>query len=229
MDESAENEFVDILSALQESGALERLILVGSWCLPVYRHVHGDAPEIPALRTTDLDFLVEDPKFKGEKIDVPKILESLGFSAEFDLNSKLVKYERRDLEIEFLSQRSRIAADVIPVPGLQLTAQILNYMEIARRYVSKVQYRGIPVKIPEMEAFVLHKVLVLPHRVTEAKRKKDAQTISGIASLISATPSMRRRICEIFDSFFGKWQKAVIKTARDNFPELLKILANGEN
>ena len=58
MENSPENSFAEILTQLQDAGALKRLILVGSWCLLVYRHTYDNAPEIPALRTTDLDFLV---------------------------------------------------------------------------------------------------------------------------------------------------------------------------
>ncbi len=186
--------------------------------------IYENSSEIPALRTTDLDFLVEDPKYRGELIDVPKILESLGFTAEYDQESTLVKYERNDLEIEFLSQRFRMVENVIPVPKLLLTAQVLSYMEIAKKFTQKIQYKGIRIKVPEIEAFILHKILVLPHRGTKTKREKDAQTVSGIANLISANSSMRARAREIFDTFYGKWQRKILQTAKDEFPVLFEIL-----
>lgn len=98
MESFAENEFGKILQSLDRAGVLDNLILVGSWSLPVYRFLY-ESPEIPVLRTTDLDFLVKNPKKISAKADVPKILEDLGFSCQFDISSQLIKFERQDLEI----------------------------------------------------------------------------------------------------------------------------------
>ena len=55
MTNSAIEKFDEILHVLSKVGALKRLILVGSWCLLVYREYYRNEL-IPVLRTMDLDF-----------------------------------------------------------------------------------------------------------------------------------------------------------------------------
>ncbi len=67
--------FIATLKALQEAGALNELILIGSWCLYFYRIYFENSPEIPVVRTLDIDFLVPNPSRIKKEINIPKILE----------------------------------------------------------------------------------------------------------------------------------------------------------
>lgn len=219
MANSAIEKFNEIIHALDEVGALRRLVLVGSWCLPVYRECRQNE-QIPVLRTMDLDFLIEKPKEKLPFIDVPATLGSLGFEPMFDATSSLVKYERLDLEIEFLSSRIRGDQRIVPVQHMNLNAQILSYMEIAQKYVQSVGYKGVSLKVPEMEAFILHKVLVYPLRNDERKKQKDRQTVGELSGIVIADESALERLRQIFSEFPSKWQKSILATARKDLPEL---------
>ena len=50
-----------VLKELQKAGVLKHLILAGSWCQYFYRRVFNASPEIPLLRTTDIDLLIPNP------------------------------------------------------------------------------------------------------------------------------------------------------------------------
>ena len=50
------------------------MVLIGSWVLPIYRVFFNNAPEIPVLRTTDVDFLVGMPPRVRREFDVPSEL-----------------------------------------------------------------------------------------------------------------------------------------------------------
>ena len=50
--------FFNILRELKKAGVLGDLVLIGSWCQYFYRIYFNGAPEIPAVRTVDLDFLI---------------------------------------------------------------------------------------------------------------------------------------------------------------------------
>ncbi len=50
--------FHTVLRELQEAGVLENLMLAGSWCQYYYRILFDMAPEIPLVRTPDIDFVV---------------------------------------------------------------------------------------------------------------------------------------------------------------------------
>lgn len=70
--------FLSVLKTLEEAGVLKELILIGSWCLLLYRHHFGGSDLIPAVRTTDLDLLVLRPGKPMRVADVPKALAKWG-------------------------------------------------------------------------------------------------------------------------------------------------------
>ena len=224
MENSPENSFIEVLTQLQGAGALRRLILVGSWCLLVYKHLYDNAPEIPALRTTDLDFLVREPKVQIPKINTPDVLEKLGFRPQNDYVSGLTKYEREDLEIEFLVAMMRNSDSIVKVPHLTLSAQMLAYMDIASKYSKQVSFKGIPLNVPEISAFVLHKILVQPLRDKEAKKEKDAETVRSLSDLIIDRNDLSVRTKEIYLELPPKLRKKIISEAKSKYPNIVKIL-----
>ncbi len=50
-----------VLNELHKKGVLDGLVIVGSWCQYYYKILFDNAPEIPLLRTMDVDFLVPNP------------------------------------------------------------------------------------------------------------------------------------------------------------------------
>ena len=92
-----------VLNKLQEAGALEKLVLAGSWCQYYYRILFNAPLEIPLIRTTDIDFLVPNPPKIIKAVDVTRLLNNLGFDNDFDYNTGLVKYVHPDLEIQFIT------------------------------------------------------------------------------------------------------------------------------
>jgi hypothetical protein len=200
--------FTEILRSLEQAGALNELVLVGSWALAVYRQLFDGHKSIPAVRTTDIDFLIANPNHVRQNIDIHGLLCKLGFLPFFDRDSVLVKYGHPQMEIEFLCARSRGNAQIQTVPNLHLTAQALNYMEIASKYAMPAEYNGIAVRVPELPAFVLHKILIHDKRSGE-KKEKDRQTIIGLGELVAESPDLRKRMVEIFTDFPGKWQAKI--------------------
>ena len=49
--------FHKMLIEFHSKGVLTNLILIGSWTLHIYRHYFSNTPEIPILRTTDVDYV----------------------------------------------------------------------------------------------------------------------------------------------------------------------------
>ena len=71
------NLFLATLGALHKSGAFEYIILIGSWCHYFYRIYFNNAPEIPVVRTMDIDFLIPNPVKIRKDINIPEILRAL--------------------------------------------------------------------------------------------------------------------------------------------------------
>ena len=70
-----------VLKELQAKDVLDGLVIVGSWCQYYYRILFDNAPEIPLLRTLDIDFLVPNPSKFKTKVDVSELLNLLGFDS----------------------------------------------------------------------------------------------------------------------------------------------------
>jgi hypothetical protein len=70
---------ITVLKRLEKAGVLPDLLLVGSWCVYFYRDYFKDSAHLSALRTRDIDFLIESPTKLRHQVDVPKLIEDLGF------------------------------------------------------------------------------------------------------------------------------------------------------
>ena len=56
---------LEILKRFQEHGILDNIILVGSWCVYIYKDYFKDNEFLPAIRTRDIEFLIPiPPKFE---------------------------------------------------------------------------------------------------------------------------------------------------------------------
>jgi len=143
-----------VLKELQEKGVLDGLVIAGSWCQYYYRILFDNAPEIPLIRTTDIDFLVPNPaKFKN-KVDVSDLLNTLGFDSDFDYSTGLVKYVHPDLEIQFLTPAlGRVKDSSYEIKQLNINAEGLTYMKMLQDYRFSMTYQDITVWLPEPEAF----------------------------------------------------------------------------
>jgi hypothetical protein len=72
-----------VLERLTNAGVLDDIVLVGSWCLEGYKSYFGRKTPLTALRTRDIDFLVPRPSRIRASVDVPALLEDLGFVTDF--------------------------------------------------------------------------------------------------------------------------------------------------
>lgn len=71
-----------------------------------------------------------------------------------------------------------------PVEKLHLSAQPLRYLSLAFDHTVFVEYCGHSVRVPEPEAFVLLKLLVIPRRKNDAKVAKDIQTVQDLGEFL---------------------------------------------
>ncbi len=53
--------FEIVIDALNEKNTLDNLILIGGWSQHFYKIYFNNTPEIPVLRTMDIDFLIPRP------------------------------------------------------------------------------------------------------------------------------------------------------------------------
>ena len=219
-----------VLKELQENEVLGGLVIAGSWCQYYYRILFDNAPEVPLIRTTDIDFLVPNPSVFKSSVDVSELLNGLGFDSDFDYNTGLVKYVHPDLEIQFLTPELGRAKDKpYEIKKLNINAEGLTYMKMLQDFKFSMEHNGITVWLPEPVAYVLHKLLINQKRKNPAKQAKDLNAAISIGELCLEFESHRERLKSIFDHMPKKWQKIVSDTIKDHSVELFDFLQKNKN
>ena len=72
-----------VIRRLHETGVLKHLVLIGSWCLPLYRDYFKDVGELYPVKTRDIDFLVPLASVFRKHVNLPDLLKDLGFIVGF--------------------------------------------------------------------------------------------------------------------------------------------------
>jgi hypothetical protein len=214
-----------VLKALQAKGILDGLVIVGSWCQYYYRILFDNAPEIPLLRTLDVDFLVPNPARFNKKVDVSEILNLLGFDSDFDYSTGLVKYVHPDLEIQFLTPAlGRAKETPYEIKKLNIKAEGLTYMKMLQDYTFTMTQNSITIRLPEPEAYILHKILISPRRQDMAKKDKDLMAAKSIGELCLEDEARRERLKTIYISLPKKWQRLISGISEPLSPDLFSFL-----
>lgn len=216
--------FEEVLSVLHRSGVLQELVLLGSWCLAVYREYFGHSPEIPLLRTLDVDFLIPNPPKITNSTDVPNLLEQLDFDAKYSVLGGFCKFVHPDLEIEFLTpEMGRGRSTPYKVPALRIVAQGLRYISLAQKHATAMHYKGVPVRVPEPAAFVLLKFLTSSKRKGAAKQERDILTAIQLTEFLLRDPSQTVKLLEIYSSLPDKWQTSIYRIVQNTYPYLARL------
>jgi len=159
---------LSVLHRLEEAGVLRRVVLVGSWCLVLYREYFRGVGKLHAVRTRDMDFLVPGQGKMAQSVDVPSLLKDLGFIVGFRGEQGAMMLEHPELMIEFLvADRGRGSDKLKYLPELGMNAQPLRFMDIAASKTVLLHFGDVPVTVPHPAAFVLHKLLVVPRHWRE--------------------------------------------------------------
>lgn len=199
-----------VLAALHRAGVLKDCILVGSWCQDIYRQMYGSPFQIPAATTTDADLLVPRRLRCAPKVNIADIMEQCGFKVELEGSSGLMKFIHEDFKFEFLTDTSAQADETVYLfKNLNLSTQQLHFLNIPLSYNLLTTFRDIPLRVPEPEAFALHKLIVSQRRGNPAKKEKDIATARGLFEFLATKPHHRQRLRVIYEEFPRGWQKRI--------------------
>lgn len=89
-----------VLVSFHKVGLLGNCVLIGSWCQDFYRHRFGNPFQIPAVTTTDADFLIPKRLVSKYRIDVASLMEENGFIIEHDVSTGLMVFIHEDFKFE---------------------------------------------------------------------------------------------------------------------------------
>ena len=216
--------FFQVLRRMTNAGILDKIVLVGSWCLLFYENYFQGTDYHPSIRTRDIDFLIPIPtKFKT-KIDVYDLIKDLGFVIIHKGPEGYITFQHPELILEFLvPERGRGHDKPYPLPDLGINAQRLRFLDLLSQNTVGIDLEGIKVKVPHPANYALHKLIIGPRRKDKNKLEKDtAQAVDLLKVLIDRGES--QSIIDVFNSIPKKWQHTVRKeltSLKEN--DILKI------
>jgi hypothetical protein len=218
---------LEILRRFHKTGILKDIILIGSWCVHFYKDYFKGIDYIDsiALKTRDIDFLIDHPARIKQKVDIPELLSDLGFVTIFKGNQGYIKLDHPDLILEFLvPERGRGIEKPFPLPQLGLNATTLRFLNFLTDQVIKVRIENFVLTLPHPSNFALHKLIICQRRQNKEKSLKDRNTaLEIIKALIKKGEG--DLIKKFFDSIPQKWQKKIINGLKNtNDHEIIKII-----
>lgn len=204
---------LEILRRFNKAGILKDFILIGSWSAYFYNEYFAGTPYLDraALKTRDIDFLIDNPARIKDKVSVPELLSDLGFVIVHKGSRGYIKLEHPDLLLEFLViEKGRGTDKPFPLPKLGINAVALRFLSFLSSNTIKVKIEDFHVTLPHPTNFALHKLIIFQRRLKEDKAVKDRNiAIEILESLIDKGESPI--IKQVFSSIPKKWQARVIK------------------
>ena len=87
-------------------------------------------------------------------------------------------------------------------------------MGIPLAYSMIVQYKDLTLRIPEPEAFALHKLIVSQRRLKPEKREKDIATAKGMFLFFKGKEHHIKRLHQIIGEMPKGWQKKIVEALK---------------
>jgi len=200
---------LEVLGRFHRAGILDDIILIGSWCVYFYKNQFSYI-DTSALKTRDIDFLIEYPGKIRTKVNVPDLLKDLGFVTAFKGSEGYIKLDHPDLIIEFLvPERGRGTNKPCNLPQLGINAVTLRFLNFLTDNTIKVRIGDFHITMPHPVNFALHKLIISQRRKTKEKSVKDSSAAIRILKSIIEHGNAAK-IKEIYNSAPQKWQKKIL-------------------
>ena len=211
----------EILRRLDKAGVLKGMVLVGSWCMVLYRGYFGGSYR-PSIKTRDVDFLVPVPPKFRRKADVGELLRDLGFVTHFKGSKGFIQFQHPDLIVEFLvPERARGSDRPFQIPALGINAQPLRYLDLVLANTISLELNGIDVTVPHPAAFAIHKLIVSTRRQSD-KAEQDLSQALRILSLLVERGEVAA-VRDLLASLPPKWAKTVRRVLKDHATATLLV------
>ena len=207
----------EILRRFHKAGILNDLILIGSWCVYFYKDYFASMPYIDhiALRTRDVDFLIDNPSKIKKKVDVFKLLEDLRFVVDFKASHGYIKLDHPDLVVEFLvPERGKGLDKPHYLPSLGMNAVALRFLDFLSDNTIRVEFDDFYVTLPHPINFALHKLIIFQRRKDLDKAAKDRNAAIEILKALINKGELKG-IQNVFKAVPLKWQNKIIKGLKE--------------
>jgi len=200
---------LEVLRRMKREGILDKIMLVGSWCVLLYEDYFKGKSILPVLRTRDLEFLFPVPLRLDRKTDLYDLLKDLGFVLDYKGEQGYIIFQHPDLILEFLvPARGRDSGKPFPLDQLGINAQALRFMDALARNPIQMLFDDVKVTLPHPVDFALHKLLIAGRRKEGTKAEKDrAQAIALLTALNDSGET--ETIHTVHDAMPKSWRKTI--------------------
>lgn len=194
---------------MKKEGILDKIMLVGSWCIVLYEDYFKGKSILPVIRTRDLEFLFPVPLDLDRKTDLYDLLKDLGFVLDYKGKQGYIIFQHPDLILEFLvPARGKEPDKPFPLDQLGINAQALRFMDALARNPIQILFNDVTVTLPHPVDFALHKLLIAGRRKERTKAEKDRA--QAIALLIALNDSGEiGTIRTVYDAMPKSWGKTI--------------------
>ena len=204
--------FIEILRRFQMEGLLNDVILIGSWTTVFYKEYFKGYERLKkyTLVTRDLDLLVDHPNRVKGNVDIPHLLEDLGFVVSFVGSKGYIHLIHPDLIVEFLTpERGRGVDGPVPLKKWGMNATALRFLDFLIKDNITITLEGIKVVLPHPVRFAIHKLVVAQRRTNKDKARKDNMAaVDLLSDLIDA--GQKDKIRSVYKEFSFPWQKKIM-------------------
>ena len=208
-----------LFRTLEGAGVLDHVVLIGSWCLPAYKHYFAGVPFEPGIRTRDIDLLVPTPLQLKHPVDIEQVLGPLGFILRRGGEKGYMQFVHAELMLEFIvPERGRGSDKPYDLRALGINAQPLRFMDFLCQNVLRLPFGGLDVRVPHPARFALLKLIVSGRRQKPVKRENDLRQAGQVIRALVAS-GQQEKLRETFASMPKKWQgdvRRALATLPDN-------------
>lgn len=197
-----------VLRRLDREGILDKIVLIGSWCVVFYEDYFKAADYLPSIRTRDIDILIPIPPEFDHKVDLFELLKDLGFVLDFKGSDGYIRFQHPELILEFIvPERGSGTNKPYSIPDLGINAQPLRFMDLLLKNTMSVNFHGLNVTVPHPANFAIHKLIISSRRRGEKNDQDRNQAVRIFEVLIDIGESQTIRT--VFKAIPRTWQKAV--------------------
>ena len=222
-EKSYEKTFWEIISALDKSGALPHVMIVGSWAEFLYSKSLGDNVR-PGFRTRDMDILVPNIYRPNKSLPLVDELENIGFSYTVDTVSGVSKFFQPDgFELDFLARSLGRGSTTVKIPSTGIVAQSLRSVDILVNNPVVLIVNGCTITVPDLSAYILQKLLINSSRAEE-KRRKDIDSLEHLIRNLGSYGYDLSDIGKTFRTLSSKKQKAILRNSTNLSCDLSNFL-----
>ena len=128
-----------------------------------------------------------------------------------------MRFIHEDLKFEFLTEAGAKTDEKVHMfKNLNLSAQELHFMNIPLAYNFIMPFREIKIRLPEPEAFALHKLIITQRRRNPVKREKDIAAVRGLFDYFETKKKHLKRMKQIYEELPKGWKKRIQQALENN-------------